>query len=128
MSRWAVRLAWIALALSAFYSMTAIVFSGCEPSYNLVLKPWPMWGWSFGGSESDCYWSTSHPGEPEPWWLNAPNLAYASMEDAGGGLLSLIYTLGWLATFLLLWPLTLILGAIGAVQSTLRRRASSPTS
>lgn len=106
----------IALALSAFYAMTAIVYSGCEYSYGLVLKPWPMWGWVFGGSESDCYWATEHPGVPEPWWLNAPQLVYASWEDSGGDNLRVTYLIGWFATALL-W---LVVSA-GALTSVVRR-------
>lgn len=106
----------IALALTTFYAMTAIVFTGCEYSYRLVLKPWPMWGWSFGGAESDCYWATEHPGVPRPWWLNAPQLVYASWEDRGGDNLRVAYLIGWFATALL-WLLVLV----GTLTSLARR-------
>jgi hypothetical protein len=122
MSRLAWRLAWIALVLSAFYAMTAIVTSGCEPSYSLVLKPWPMWGWGFGGAERECNWAIAYPGTPEPWWLNAPQLVYASMEDANGGALSILYFLGLYFSFAL-WALTFAIGAIGAVRQARQPKA-----
>jgi hypothetical protein len=111
----------VTLALTVFYSMTAIVFSGCEPSYQLVFKPWPMWGWGFGGAESDCYWQSSHPGVPEPWWLNAPRLVYASMEDSGGGNLQTAYFVGWFATALL-WMTWLVAVAAKQVRRVLQNR------
>jgi hypothetical protein len=109
--------------------MTAIVYSGCEPSYSLALKPWPMWGWAFGGSEGDCYWSTTHPFESEPWWVSAPQLIYASMEDSGGGLLASTYFLGLIATLFLIWPLALVGVASGMIRRGARKdRASHSTS
>jgi hypothetical protein len=113
-------LLWIVLALTAFYAMTGIVFT-CEYSYSLVLKPWPMWGWGFG-EESDCYWSTMHPGVPEPWWLDAPRLIYASWEDRGGDNLRVAYLIGWFATALL-W---LVVGVVALFNLTQRLRKASP--
>ena len=57
-----------AVALTAFYACTALVYEEGGFDFYLVLKPGHEWGWAFGGGEEGA-WARRHPGEPSPWWI-----------------------------------------------------------
>jgi hypothetical protein len=94
----------VAVLLTFFYLLTAIVYIEGEPSEALMLKPFPSVGWIFGGGEEGA-WRRGHPQEGMPWWQDpaAPVLASGSPEIAGSQWWELPYVLGLLIVTPLSW-------------------------
>lgn len=111
----------IAVALSAFYLMTARVYTeGSLGSSYLMIKPYPSPVHILGGGEEGA-WARAHPNQPMPWWQseNATKLLWGGdWEDPA--LWPLLYSLGYVL-ILAFWLVLVAKGIWRAVRTQVWR-------
>ena len=109
----------ILVMITAFYTMTGLVFFEGSFEGAFVVKPYPMYHVLFGGGEAGT-WARHHPGQPPPWFMQ-DDLKVIFTLDWEQGYPAFIdaYVWGYLVT-LLVW---VVLAPIGAVKLIIWIRA-----
>lgn len=117
----------ILVMITAFYTMTGLVFFEGSFESAFVVKPYPMYHVLFGGGEAGT-WARHNPGQPPPWFMQE-NLRVIFRFDWEQGRPAFIeaYVWGYLA-ILLAWVVLVPLAAVRLLMLIRARFESAPLS
>ena len=117
----------ILVMITAFYTMTGLVFFEGSFEGAFVVKPYPMYHVLFGGGEAGT-WARHHPGQPPPWFMQDDlKVIFALDWEQGYPAFIDAYVWGYLAT-LLVWAGIALIAPVKLLMMIRARFDSAPLS